>query len=360
MTSIYIHIPFCKSICAYCDFTKILYRKEKVNTYLEALEKEIADAYKDEEVRSIYIGGGTPSCLSAKELLRLKDILGIFKKSDDCEFTFECNIEDIDEELLSILKDMEVNRLSIGIESFNTSKLKFMKRKANFKDTMGKMKLMRSMGFENINVDLMYGIPGERLKDTKRDLKQFLKLEPDHISTYSLIIEEHTMCKIRNDENIDPSEEIKMYNYIVKKLSKKGYVHYEVSNFALPDCESVHNLNYWDNGEYYGFGLGASGYIDGFRYTNTMNLDEYSAGNYRMEENLISRTEMMENEVMLGLRKMKGINLQEFFDKYEVNLQDVFPVKPLIKNRELIYSKGYIFINPKYIYVMNEILLKLI
>ena len=145
-----------------------------------------------------------------------------------------------------------------------------------------------------------------------------------------------------------------------KKLKRKNYVHYEVSNFALPNHESKHNLSYWNNEEYYGFGLGAAGYINGFRYENTKNLNDYADEKYRETEALLSKQEIMEYEVMLGLRKMEGINLQEFYDKYEVNIQDVFPVKPLIKNKDLIYKNGYLFINPEKIYVMNEILLKLI
>jgi oxygen-independent coproporphyrinogen-3 oxidase len=360
MASVYVHIPFCRSICSYCDFSKVLYNKDMVMPYLEKLANEIEDAYEKETVTTLYIGGGTPSCLSKGELEKLKSIISTFKFSKIYEFTFECNIEDISEELLCELKEMGVNRLSIGIESFNKCKLEFMNRKVDFKDAKEKMDLARSYGFDNINLDLMYGIPGEKLKDLRKDLNELLKLDPDHISTYSLIIEEHTMCKVRDDENIAPEEEVKMYNYIAGKLNRKGFIHYEVSNFAKPGYESLHNLTYWDNREYYGFGLGAAGYIKGFRYENTRNIDEYLLGNYKKEENLIGRTEMMENEVMLGLRKMKGINLQEFFDKYEVNLQDVFPVKPLVRNRELIYKDGYIYINPKYIYVMNEILLKLI
>lgn len=360
MASIYIHIPFCRSICSYCDFTKVLYNKELVGPYLEALESEIDDAYEKEEVNTLYIGGGTPSSLSEYELECLKEILSKFNLSDNCEFTFECNIEDIDDRLLYDLKEMGVNRLSIGIESFNKCKLDFMNRMSNYKDVKEKIDLARASGFDNINVDLMYGIPYEKLKDLKKDLNLFLKLEPDHISTYSLIIEDHTLCKIREDENIREEEEAKMFNYITKKLKKCGFVHYEVSNFAHPGFESKHNLVYWNNEEYYGFGLGASGYIKGFRYENTRSFDEYLLKNYRSNEQLVGKQEMMENEVMLGLRKMEGINLQEFFDKYEVNIQDVFPVKPLLKNKELIYKDGYIFINPKYIYVMNEILLKLI
>lgn len=358
--SIYIHIPFCKSICSYCDFAKILYREELVNVYLDALEREINDLYEHEIIDTIYIGGGTPSILSDAELERLAKIIKKFNLGKNVEFTFECNIEDINQNLLIELKKMGVNRLSVGIQSFDKHKLEFMNREANFNDVLNKMELIRTFEFDNVNVDLIYGIANEKLKDLKRDLKLMLKLEPDHISTYSLIIENNTMCKVRGDVPVDADEEIKMYDYIVKKLNKKGFIHYEISNFAKPGLESRHNLTYWNNEEYYGFGLGASGYINGFRYTNTKNIDEYINGIYKHEENLISKTEMMENEVMLGLRKMEGINLQKFFDKYEINMQDVFPIKPLIKSKELIYKDGYVFINPKYIYVMNEILLKLI
>ena len=358
--SMYIHIPFCRKICSYCDFTKIIYNEKYVMPYLEKLKHEIIDAYTGEEINTLYIGGGTPSCLSENELIYLSEIIKTIKLSETYEFTFECNIEDINAELLILLKDMKVNRLSIGIESFNKCKLDFMNRKADFKDAQEKINLVRSYGFNNINLDLMYGLPGETIKDTKKDLNYILKLNPEHISTYSLIIEEHTMCKIRADENIDPEEEIKMYEYIVKKLKKRGYDHYEVSNFAKSGYKSKHNLTYWNNEEYYGFGLGASGYIEGFRYDNTKNLDTYLLDKYRENEVLMSKSDMMENEVMLGLRKMEGINLQEFFDKYEINMQDAFPIKPLIKNKELVYKDGYVYINPKFIYVMNEILLKLI
>lgn len=360
MASIYIHIPFCRSICSYCDFTKVLYNKELVKPYLDELSKEIEDAYEGELVETLYIGGGTPSCLSLEERMLLNNIIKMFNMSEAYEFTYECNIEDITEDLLMDLKKLGVNRLSIGIESFDACKLDFMNRNADFEDVEAKIALARKFGFSNINVDLMYGIPYERIKDVKKDLNLFLKLNPEHISTYSLIIEDHTMCKIREDENIKEEEEAKMYDYIVSKLSKNGYTHYEVSNFAKDGYESIHNLVYWNNQEYYGFGLGASGYIKGFRYENTRSFDEYLLGNYRLEEHLVSTQEKMDNEVMLGLRKMQGINLQEFFDKYEVNLQDVYPVKPLVRSGELIYKDGYIFINPKYIYVMNEILLKLI
>ena len=274
-------------------------------------------------------------------------------------YEFKGKVKD-NEFLVKKLASNGVNRVSIGIESFNKEKLKFMERKADFNDIRTKINLLRYYGIDNINLDLMYGIPGETLEILKKDLKMILKLNPSHISTYSLIIEDHTKIKINGAKNIDEELEVKMYEYICKKLKQSSYHHYEVSNFALNNKESIHNLAYWNNEEYYGFGLGASGYINGFRYDNTRNIDEYLKGNYHLNEALLSKQETMEYEVMLGLRKMKGINLQEFYDKYDINIQEVFPVKPLVKNKDLIYKNGYLFINPERIYVMNEILNKMI
>lgn len=359
-SSVYIHIPFCRSICSYCDFSKIYYKPQIADLYLDKLKLEIEDAYGGEKIKTLYIGGGTPSALNREELLKLNDIITIFNLDKDYEFTFECNIEDINESLLKILKIMGVNRLSVGIESFNQDKLKFMNRKVTFEEAKDKVALIRKFEFNNLNLDLMYGIPGEKLRDTKNDLKEILKLNPEHISTYSLIIEDHTICKNKHYKNIDPALEVRMYEYIENKLAKKGYVHYEVSNFAKPGYESKHNLVYWDNNEYYGFGLGASGYIEGFRYENTRNIQDYVLGKYKLKEDLIGKKEDMDNEIMLGLRKMKGINIKEFFDKYDINIQDAYPIEPLVRDKELMYKDGYVYINPKYIYVMNEILLKLI
>ena len=360
MNHVYIHIPFCKHICSYCDFCKMFYNKKIANEYLDSLKSEIEEFYQNEEISTLYIGGGTPSSLDYDLLDKLFDILKIFKLNDDAEFTFECNPDDINEFLVKKLASNGVNRISLGIESFNSEKLKFMERNADFDDIRTKMNLLRYYGIKNINVDLIYGIPNESLDILKKDIKDLLKLNPSHISTYSLIIEPHTKIGINNVQNIDEELEVKMYEYICKKLKQKGFIHYEVSNFSLKGCESKHNLAYWNNEEYYGFGLGASGYMDGFRYDNTKNIKEYTNGKYHINNALLSKQEIMEYEVMLGLRKMQGINLQEFFDKYDVNMQDVFPIKPLVRNKDLIYKNGYIYINPEKIYVMNEILNKMI
>ena len=360
MESVYIHIPFCKNICTYCDFCKVLYHGPWIIQYLNALLNEITDKYDGSLIKTIYIGGGTPSILETKDLKYLFDIINKFNLSSSLEFTFECNLNDINEELLTILKNHNVNRLSIGIESFNEHKLEFMDRHHTFDDAQAKMKLIRQMGFDNVNVDLIYGIPGETLKNLKKDLELILKLNPDHISTYSLIVEDNT--KISNSHILPIPEELdaSMYEYICDKLDSKKYEHYEVSNFALKGKKSKHNLNYWNNNEYYGFGLGAHGYIHGIRYENTRSLTQYLKGHYVLKEEVLSKEDQMSNELMLGFRKMEGINLKDFFLKYEKNMQEVFDLHEALKNNELIVEGEYIYINPEYIYVMNEILIKIL
>lgn len=356
--AIYIHIPFCRSICSYCDFCKFVYNEKWVGAYLTGLRNEIKDRYMDEPIKTIYIGGGTPSCLTIPELRRLFKIISVFNTSELEEFTFECNLSDITEELLVLLKYNKVNRLSIGIESFNKKNLEFMERSADFKDASEKIKLCRRHGFLNINIDLMYAIPGETLHDLKKDIDLFLKLKPTHISTYSLILEEHT--KATNNEATYIAEELDydMFRLIEKKVGKDN--HYEISNYAFPGYESKHNLVYWNNEEYYGFGLGAAGYVDDIRYQNTKNLKEYLLGNYVDSTEMLGLKEKMDYEIMLGLRKLNGIDTIKFKEKYGQDIESVYDLKLLLKNKDLIKRKNHIYINPEKIYVMNEILIKII
>ena len=356
--SVYIHIPFCKNICSYCDFCKFLYNEKWVGAYLTGLKNEIKDRYMDDEIQTIYIGGGTPSALTISELKRLFKIIDILNKENLEEFTFECNLSDINADLLALLKCNGVNRLSIGIESFNKNKLQFMERKADFKDAVNKIKLCHEYGFENINIDLMYAIPNETLKDLNRDLNLFIKLNPMHISTYSLILEEHTKVVNNATQYIQEELDYEMFKLICKKLNNAN--HYELSNFAIPGYESKHNLIYWNNEEYYGFGLGAAGYIDNIRYQNTKNLKKYLLGNYVEEKEILGNKEKMDYEIMLGLRKLQGINILKFKEKYGKDIEKVYNLEPLYKNKDLIKKRGYIFINPQKIYVMNEILIKII
>ena len=361
MESVYIHIPFCSHICSYCDFCKILHLEKFTDAYLDSLHQEILDTYDGERIKTLYIGGGTPSCLNKKERTKLIRILSIFKLDPDVEYTFECNPADIDDDLLDDLVALGVNRISIGVQSFDKDNLKFLERDVDYNDLEEKIAKIRDRGIDNINLDLMYALPNEKLATVKKDLTKLLSLKPTHISTYSLIIEEHTKINNEGVKNIDPDLDRKMYDSIIKVLEKNNFHHYEVSNFALPGYESKHNLNYWNNGEYYGFGLGASGFKDGFRYTNTKNLDEYMDGKIRIEENLLTYQDQMDNEIMLGFRKTEGINIDDFYEKYGTNIQDVYPkVKELLASKDLVYKNGFLYIPKDKLYVMNEILVNIL
>ena len=288
--------------------------------------------------------------------MKLFRIIRKFKTKNDFEFTFECNINDISSELLLILKENNVNRISIGVESFDKTNLKFLNRKHEKKDIFNKIKLVKEYGFDNINVDLMYALPTESLGTLKKDVKNILKLDVNHISTYSLILEEHTMLKNKNINNIDEELDYKMYKYICKKLKKKGYSHYEVSNFARNNKYSRHNVIYWNNDEYYGFGLGSHGYVNDNRYENTRSLTKYLNNEFRFDEVLVSTLEAMENEVMLGLRKLSGVSVEDFEKRFKKSIFDVFKVQEALDSGNLIYEDGFIYIPEDKIYVMNEII----
>lgn len=357
MKSAYIHIPFCKTICSYCDFCKMFYNEQLVDIYLLELEREINKNYKGEKLKTIYIGGGTPSSLNLKQLDRLMNIIKIFNLEEENEFTVECNIENITKEKLELLYKNKVNRLSIGIQTFNEKYLEFLNRNHTKKEINEKINLAKKIGFKNINIDLMYAFPNETIEELDQDINEFLKLDITHISTYSLIIEPHTKLYIDKIKNIDEDLDRKMYDLICKKLNK--YNHYEISNFAKPGYESIHNLTYWNNENYYGFGLGASGYINNIRYDNTKNINEYLKGNYIKNKEELTKNIEIENEFILGLRKIKGINIEKFNKKYD-NIFKYDVVNRLLKEKKLITDNKNIYINKEYIYTSNNILIEFI
>lgn len=356
--SIYIHIPFCNSICTYCDFCKIFYNKKYINDYLNNLEQEIKVRYKSEIVNTIFIGGGTPSSLDDEELIRLMNIIEIFKLNDNYEFTVECNIESITENKLKIMKKYGVNRISIGVESFDNSIIKLLGRNHMKKDVYNKMEIVKRY-FSNINIDLIYAAYDD-INILKSDIDCFLKLDIPHISTYSLIIEDNTMLKINGMKNIDEDIDYEMYKYIEDTLEKNNYIHYEISNYAKNGYQSKHNLVYWNNEEYYGFGLSSTSYINNERITNTKNLRNYLNGKYIGTSISEDKEIKMENEVMLGLRKLDGIDLDRFKDKFNVSLEDIYNIDNLISEGYLVKEDNYIKINKKYMYISNEIIVRIL
>ena len=352
--SVYIHIPFCSSICSYCDFAKFYYNSNWVDNYLDSLEKEIKSNYKGEIVDTIYIGGGTPTVLNLSQLEKLLNLTNLFNKNI-IEFTVETNV-DLSIDKIKLLKKYGVNRISIGVQTVNNKYLKFLNRNHTKEDVIKLVNLLKQYNF-NINIDLIYAIPGETLEELNRDLDFILSLDINHISTYSLIIEPHTKLYIDNVTNIDEDLDYEMYKLINKKLNK--YHHYEISNYALKNYESKHNLVYWNNLNYYGFGLGASGYINNIRYDNTKSYNNYINGNYILEKHELDLNETISNEFILGLRKIDGIDINEFYKKYNIEITSIDIVKQLLKENKLILTDK-LKINPKYIYISNTILVNFI
>lgn len=348
VSSLYIHIPFCQSICTYCDFCKMYYDEVQVNKYLNALKNEIRDCYQNDLLKTIYIGGGTPSCLKINQLERLLSITDDLNLDMEYEFTFECNVEHVSKELLEILKKYGVNRLSIGIESFNDEMLKLLGRDYSSDIINERIELAKKY-FSNINIDLIYGVNGQTLSDIKDELDKFLDLDIPHISIYSLILEENTILKVKNYREIEEDLNRDMYDYIVNFLESNGYIHYEISNFSKRGYESKHNLTYWNNDKYYGFGLGASGYLSNYRYTNTRSLTKYLNGEYIYDKEIMTKRIDMENYMILGLRKTCGVSKSGFKDRYGYEIKDVFDVSKLEEKggcyklrKEDIYISNYI------------------
>lgn len=348
----YIHIPFCKHICTYCDFCKLYYKEDWVDQYLKALEQEINE-YQGKPSKTIYIGGGTPSCLSIKQLQDLFRILQKLKRSDQAEITIECNPE-ISVETLQFLYQAGVNRLSFGVESFQEETLKYLGRTHRKETVYQTIEQAKQVGFQNISLDLMYGIPGQTQKQVKKDLMDAIQLNPTHISAYSLIIEENTMLKIWGEENIEEDLDEQMYQLITTELATAGYRQYEVSNFAIPGYESKHNLTYWNNETYNGFGLGAHGYIANIRYEHTRGLNHYLKDPLEKRTTELTEEDQQFEEMMLGLRKTSGVSRKQFQEKFQKNIEDCFD----LSDPRLEKNKTHVWIKPEYFYVMNDILIK--
>lgn len=357
--SIYIHIPFCKSICSYCDFCKFYYNSDLVDKYLDCLKREITQKYKNEIIETLYIGGGSPSSLSINQLNKLFSITDDIQKHDNIEFTIECNVTDITLEKLELFKKHKVNRISIGVQSFDTDVLTFLERNYTKTDIIKCINLVKKY-FDNINIDLIYAVCNEDLNILKRDIELFLDLGVPHISTYSLMIEDNTILGIKKVLPISEDVDRDMYETIENILTHHGYIHYEISNYAYPGYESKHNMTYWKNQQYYGFGINASGYVDGYRYTNTKNVNKYLLGNYVQEKELITPEIDASNYAILGLRTLNGVNKELFIKKFDIDFIKYFNIEKLLEENIILETEKSYYLNPKYWYISNEILIKFV
>ena len=331
---IYIHIPFCKQKCYYCDFISYSNKSQLIEEYIESMSKEIQDwknntNTKKYKISTIYIGGGTPSYIKEKHIMLILNNLKEFIDSQ-VEITIEVNPGTVTKEKLQEYKEAGVNRLSIGLQETHDELLKLIGRIHNFNEFEETYKWAKNVGFENINVDLMIGLPNQTIDHIKENLEKVIKLEPNHISVYSMILEENTVLEKQVSKGIltlpEEEQERAMYWYVKNTLELTGYNQYEVSNFAKKGRESKHNLNCWEQEEYRGFGIAAHSYIEGIRFSNTDSIEEYIKNikenkvNKNMQIHEVQEKEEMQKEYMLlGLRKLEGVSISKFKNKFGEN-----------------------------------------
>ena len=333
---LYIHIPFCKKKCYYCDFISYSQTENIYKKYVDALLKNI-EYYskkiniKNYKVNTIYIGGGTPSIINSSEIV---DIIKYIKEKFDvlegAEITIEVNPGTVDEKKILDYKSVGINRLSIGCQAVQDSLLKMLGRIHNFDEFINTYKKARKLGFDNINVDLMIGLPNQTIDDVKLSIDKMILLKPEHISVYSLIVEDGTVIKNKIDEKKLklPTDELErnMYYEVKNKLEKSGYIHYEISNFAKDGYYSKHNVNCWNQEEYIGFGLASHSYLNGIRFSNIDDLDKYiiNIDKNEFENNIIKNEvqtieDMRKEYMFLGLRKLDGVSISKFEQKFRIN-----------------------------------------
>lgn len=369
-TSAYVHIPFCTQICYYCDFSKVFIKNQPVDAYLQALIREFR-SYDITELRTLYIGGGTPTSISAVQLdYLLTELTRDLNLNTLEEFTIEANPGDLTVDKIEVLQKSAVNRVSLGVQTFNDKHLKRIGRSHNEAQIYSTIDDLKTAGFQNISIDLIYALPGQTMDDVRSNVAKALSLNIPHLSLYSLILEHHTvfMNKMRRGKLHLPTEDLEaeMFEYIISEMERNGFEHYEISNFTKPGFESRHNLMYWDNVEYYGFGAGASGYLDGIRYRNRGPIQHYlkgvSEGNARLSEEVLSKNEMMEEELFLGLRKKEGVSIGKFEQKFGTSFEKRYGqiVQELQSDGLLKENNGFIQMTKKGLFLGDTVAEKFI
>lgn len=369
--SAYIHIPFCEHICHYCDFNKVFLQGQPVDDYIAMVQKEMqlqVKTYPTGGLETIFVGGGTPTSLNEKQLARFCEAINEelpFNKESG-EYTFEANPGDVSKEKLEILYEHGVNRLSFGVQSFDDDLLQRLGRTHRAAGVYETIELAQQVGFSNISIDLMYGLPGQTMLDFTETLEQAVALDVPHYSIYSLIVEPKTVfynAMQKGKLHLPPQEiEAAMYEQAMDTMERHGLQQYEISNFAKPGFESRHNLTYWDNREYYGIGAGAHGYTAGKRTANYGPLKKYITPLMNgelpiVEEHAVPRHEQMEEEMFLGLRKMEGVSLKHFKERFFVEMTDIFakPIEQQVVKGLLTVGDDFVRLTQKGKLLGNEV-----
>ncbi len=354
---LYLHVPFCKTICYYCDFCHRVYNRDTVLKWLSEVKKEIDSKNINRNLKTVYIGGGTPTSLSKEELNSLLILLDPYT-DEVIEYTVEVNPETLDEEKANILLKHKVNRVSLGVQSFNENLLSMMNRKHCIKDIENCIELLRNKGISNISCDLMYSLPLQTADDFLDSLNKLVKMDIPHISFYSLQIEENSVFGKKGYTALDEDTEASMYEMGRDYLVKEGYRQYEISNYCKPGYESKHNMAYWYYKDFYGISLGAAGKENHMRYQNTRNFDEYLNGNYIDETIELSKKDEMFEHLMMSLRLLEGLDLNEFKERYGRDFKDVYKteLEKSLKNNDVYIKNNHLVCNKREI--LNTILLE--
>ena len=369
-TSAYIHIPFCEHICYYCDFNKVFLEGQPVDEYIQSLLTEIRltlEKHPTKVSETIYIGGGTPTSLTAKQLdVLLTGIHRYLPTHTTKEFTVEANPGDLTAEKLDVFKAHGVNRLSMGVQTFDDRLLKKIGRKHSVQDVYDTIKLLEKKQFDNVSIDLIYALPGQTLESFRDTLTKALAFDLPHYSMYSLILENKTMFMnwVRQGRLELPTQEAEtqMFEEAIIAMAQSGHHQYEISNFAKKGKESMHNLVYWGNEHYFGFGAGASGYLDQKRYKNygpiqhyMKPLKEQRLPIFETEE--ISRVNQIEEEMFLGLRKIEGVSLRRFEEKFNKKLTTVYQhvIAELQQQQLAVLEEDYFRLTPKGLFIGNDV-----
>lgn len=356
--SLYVHVPFCRNICHYCDFCKEIYNRDFADAYLKTLEEDLKT--KEGPFKTIYIGGGSPSSLNHEQLESLLKMLKPYR-NDNTSYTIEVNPEDMDDIKIDLLVKYGINRVSIGIQTFNAKILSFLNRKHNQDMVINLVNKLKEKGIKDINGDLMFGIPNQKNEDILNDLNILTeKLDLSHISTYALLIEEHTYFKVKNIKALDDDIEADQYELICNYLKDKGYNHYEVSNFAKPCYESKHNLTYWQAKEYAAIGPGASGYEKGIRYDISLSLSKYFKGQIEKQEYPLSASDLEYEYIILNLRLNTGLSFKEFTAKFKKDFQEEYAdiIAQLLKEDLIEIQKDTLRVKEEKFFVLNRVLQK--
>ena len=345
MRGLYIHIPFCKKLCSFCDFPKRINQKEEViDNYLNKLVNEIK-SLQENDINTIYIGGGTPNSLSLSQLEYLLLTIDKMNFNSIYEYTIETNYELITLEQIKLFKKYNINRISIGVQTLNKDIANSINRYCNYEELEKKINLLRENGIENINLDFIFGLPNETIEDVKFNLENIKKLNVEHVSYYSLILEDKTVLshKICNKLINLPSDDVtsEMYKLIIKFMKELGYHHYEISNFAKYGFESKHNIIYWNLDEYIGLGASSASYYKDYRTYNSKLLINYMLNNDIIKEEITP--EISKGEYFwLGLRMIDGVSINKYNKKYHSNPFDDFEIQELINKELLILDNDYL------------------